>query len=97
MLARQLVIFLLVLLAARVLRALLQSAAARRRRPGGSAPPQGVQMIRDPVCGTYVVPGRSIALTEGSQQVYFCSAECRDKYRGGRSKGRSDYAAGRIA
>jgi uncharacterized protein len=97
MLVRQLVIFLLVLVAARVLRAWLQSAAAQRRRPGGSVPPQGVEMVRDPVCGTYVVPGRSMALTEGSQQVYFCSAECRDKYRGGRSKGRSDYAAGRTA
>lgn len=53
------------------------------RRTGGSAVPQrGVQMVRDPVCGTFVVPERAIALSSGSgQRLYFCSAECRDKYR----------------
>ena len=41
----------------------------------------GVQMARDPVCGTYVVPDRAIAVTEGRRQVFFCSTACRDKYR----------------
>jgi len=44
-------------------------------------PAQGVQMARDPVCGTYVVPSHAVAITAGRQQVYFCSATCRDKYR----------------
>ena len=51
------------------------------RRPGGSAPARGIQMVRDPVCGTYVIPDRAVPLLDGSQRVYFCSATCRDKYR----------------
>jgi YHS domain-containing protein len=73
-----------------LLRALtrLWGGIVRGLQDGGGAygavrqPPQhGVQMQRDPVCGTFVVPGRAIALTQGGEQVYFCSAECRDKYR----------------
>jgi YHS domain-containing protein len=48
---------------------------------GPRVPARGVQMVRDPVCGTYVVPDRAVALTDGRQQVFFCSAACRDKYR----------------
>jgi len=40
-----------------------------------------VQMARDPVCGTFVVPDRAVALVEGPRRIYFCSAGCRDKYR----------------
>jgi hypothetical protein len=47
----------------------------------GSVPTRGVQMVRDPVCGTYVVRDRALALADGSQQVFFCSAQCRDTYR----------------
>ncbi len=42
---------------------------------------RGVQMARDPVCGTYVVPDRAVAVSDGRQQVFFCSTVCRDKYR----------------
>jgi len=40
-----------------------------------------VHMERDPVCGTFVVPERAVALTTRNGQLHFCSAECRDKYR----------------
>jgi len=33
------------------------------------------------VCGTYVVPNRAVAITDGRRQVFFCSAICRDKYQ----------------
>jgi len=49
--------------------------ATRRRTPG-------VQMVRDPVCGTFVVPDRAVTLVEGRRQIYFCSDQCRDQYRG---------------
>jgi len=39
------------------------------------------KMTRDPVCGTFVLPERSISLAEGRGRVYFCSEACRDKYR----------------
>ena len=48
---------------------------------GGNVPARGVQMVRDPVCGTYVIPDRALALADGPGRVYFCSAACRDKYR----------------
>jgi uncharacterized protein len=44
-------------------------------------PRQGVQMVRDPVCGTYVVQERAVALTDGSRRLFFCSDRCRDTYR----------------
>jgi YHS domain-containing protein len=50
-------------------------------RPGSRAPLRGVHMVRDPVCGTYVVPERAVTLAEGRRHVSFCSTACRDKYR----------------
>jgi hypothetical protein len=48
----------------------------------GRRPSQGTaRMVRDPVCGTFVVADRAIALEDGSERVWFCSAACRDKYR----------------
>lgn len=47
-----------------------------------SAPPQrGVHMVRDPVCGTFVLPERAVTLVNGRTTVNFCSEACRDKYR----------------
>ena len=51
------------------------------RSTGGNVPARGVQMVRDPVCGTFVIPDRAVALSDGSSRVFFCSATCRDKYR----------------
>ena len=47
----------------------------------GAAPTQAVQMARDPVCGTFVLPDRAVVLSVGRERVYFCSEACRDKYR----------------
>jgi YHS domain-containing protein len=44
-------------------------------------PGRGVQMVRDPVCGTFVLPERAVTLGDGRQRVFFCSTTCRDKYR----------------
>jgi YHS domain-containing protein len=52
------------------------------RTDGSHVPQRGVQMVRDPICGTFVVPERAVALSaSGGQRLYFCSTECRDKYR----------------
>ncbi|MBI2219657.1 MAG: YHS domain-containing protein [Acidobacteria bacterium] len=45
-------------------------------RGGGAAVP----LFRDPVCGTYVVPGRALALRDGGLVRYFCSERCRDEF-----------------
>ena len=51
-------------------------------RPGSTgARGRGVQMARDPVCGTFVVPDRAVTLTVGRERLYFCSDSCCDKYR----------------
>ena len=51
------------------------------RRRGASTPQRGVQMVRDPVCGTFVVPSSAVTLADGQRSVYFCSTSCRDRYR----------------
>jgi YHS domain-containing protein len=48
--------------------------------PQGQVPQRGVQMARDPVCGTFVIPDRAVALAERGGEVYFCSVRCRDAY-----------------
>jgi hypothetical protein len=53
-------------------------------RPQGSSnkvPQHGVQMVRDPICGTFLLPERAVMLSDGRTRVFFCSDACRDKYR----------------
>jgi tetratricopeptide (TPR) repeat protein len=66
--------------------------------PRDVAPPsRGVAMVRDPVCGTFVLPDRAVTLAAGGQRLYFCSAACRDAYRAsGRTAG-SGTVQGRTA
>ena len=84
----------------RVIDGVMQGLSGRSSRSeGGNVPARGIQMVRDPVCGTYVIPDRAVALADGSQRVYFCSANCRDKYRArpSTSSGRPEPAEGRTA
>ena len=55
-----------------------------RGRPAGRSsrvPSRGVQMVRDPVCGTFLLPDHAVTLADGRARVFFCSDACRDKYR----------------
>ena len=52
---------------------------ARDRRQG--ARPSPMKLVRDPVCGTYVTPNTALSLTDRGATHYFCSQECRAKYR----------------
>ena len=58
-------------------------AAGVRGAPRGTAgvPSRGVQMVRDPICGTFVLPDHALMLTDGRARIFFCSQACRDKYR----------------
>jgi uncharacterized protein len=49
-------------------------------RPRSEMPQRGVQMVRDPVCGTFLLPDRAVTIADGRTRVYFCSNTCRDKY-----------------
>jgi YHS domain-containing protein len=55
--------------------------AAKPIRP---VPPvsAGGELKKDPVCGTYVSADTSVTKRFNGQTVHFCSAACRDKYRG---------------
>jgi YHS domain-containing protein len=57
-------------------------------RNGAAAPPPrsqtsraGIQMARDPVCGTFVIPERAVTFDDGKRLIHFCSTECRDAFR----------------
>jgi uncharacterized protein len=62
----------------RVMDGVIEGVSGKRKSP---VPRQGVPMVRDPVCGTFVVPDRAVALTDGRQRLFFCSTACRDQYR----------------
>lgn len=64
---------------------------------GGRPSHVSVQMARDPICGTFVVPDRALELANGSESVYFCSVDCRDKYRAQQARSRPASAHGRTA
>lgn len=38
------------------------------------------ELIKDPVCGTYVDVGSSIKVRDGKELHHFCSYECRQKF-----------------
>ena len=38
------------------------------------------EMVKDPVCGTYVEKDSAITVRNGEQTLSFCSYECRKKY-----------------
>ena len=38
------------------------------------------EMVKDPVCGTYVSTDTDIRVKDGDQVYYFCSYECRDAF-----------------
>jgi hypothetical protein len=47
-----------------------------------SAAPKSVGLVRDPVCGVFVVPGQALSAGEGSATRYFCSEKCRREWKG---------------
>ena len=63
--------------ASRFLRGLLDGAGYRREVPGQSGTgTAAVGLVRDPVCGTFVVPGRALTSSRGGSTQYFCSERC---------------------
>jgi YHS domain-containing protein len=41
---------------------------------------RSVGLVRDPVCGVFVVPGQALTAGTGSATRYFCSEDCRRKW-----------------
>jgi len=63
----------------RLLDGIVEGASRGGRR--SRVPQRGVPMVRDPVCGTFVVADRAVTISDGRTRVYFCSDACRDKYK----------------
>jgi YHS domain-containing protein len=47
----------------------------------GPTVPAGGELKKDPVCGTFISTATSIQKRVGEKTFYFCSVECRDKFR----------------
>jgi uncharacterized protein len=73
---RILLILLVIRLVLRFLRGVYQ---------GMIAPPaeevRAVPLVKDPVCGTYVPRAKALVAGAGGETQFFCSEECRDRYR----------------
>ena len=68
----------LILIVLRILWRMIMGPMRRARtRPGK---PGAVALVRDPVCGTYLLPDRAIKTGSGDSALYFCSDTCRAKY-----------------
>ena len=44
--------------------------------------PKGVSLVKDPVCGIFVVRSRAVTIKRDGIVKYFCSDQCRRKYLG---------------
>jgi len=84
---RLILLIVLIIFAARAFWLLVDGVVSGATGPRRGAPPlPGVPMVRDPICGTFVVPERSVSITEDARRVHFCSAACRDAYRAQRAR-----------
>ena len=54
----------------------------RRPRPASRARMSSDELVKDPVCGTYVVRSRAVSGPAGAAARYFCSAECARRFAG---------------
>ncbi len=48
----------------------------------GSSSPQSVKLVRDPVCGVFVLPSQALTAGSGGAMKYFCSEKCRKAWAG---------------
>jgi YHS domain-containing protein len=49
-------------------------------RPPREEQPAAVPLVRDPVCGTFVVASRALTAGSGAETRFFCSENCRRAY-----------------
>jgi YHS domain-containing protein len=40
-----------------------------------------VGLVRDPVCGVFVVPSKALTVGTGAETRYFCSEKCRSEWQ----------------
>ena len=62
----------------RLLHGVMEGAGYTPNRPRQKS----VGLVRDPVCGVFVVPGQALTSGEGSSRRHFCSEKCRREWDG---------------
>jgi YHS domain-containing protein len=72
---RLLLVLVLIRVLSRLIGGVIAGMAEKKGRQGGP-----VQLVRDPICGTYVVPARALPLTAAGVTQYFCSERCREQF-----------------
>ena len=55
---------------------LLPLVSRRRLSPPRPRPTPPDELVKDPVCQTYIVKSRAVRRTEAGQVRYFCSEQC---------------------
>jgi YHS domain-containing protein len=85
LLTRILVYVLIVLLVARALRQFFGGLAQGMRGERGPSRriDRGVRMVRDPICGTFVIPAAALAVRDANGVHHFCSDKCRSAFVAG--------------
>jgi YHS domain-containing protein len=81
---RILLLALLVFMVGRAIWRLFEGIAyggAETRGGGRSEARSSAKMVRDPVCGTFVVPTRALTASRGGETAWFCSPECRKAWQ----------------
>ena len=72
----------------RLLQGIIQGATSSSSSSGAratsgqraAATPPIMKLTRDPMCGTFVVPGKAVEFVRGRETLYFCSDACRRRY-----------------
>jgi YHS domain-containing protein len=62
----------------RFVRAVMEGAGMLEDRSA----PAAVKLVRDPVCGVFVVPQNALTSGSGASTRYFCSEKCRSAWSG---------------
>ena len=65
-----------------VIVAALVPALRRGPRPGPRPRVSSDELVKDPVCGTYIVRSRAVSREAAEGARYFCSAECAGRFAG---------------
>jgi YHS domain-containing protein len=65
-----------------IIAVLLPLLRRRRSMAGGQPRIASDELVKDPVCGTYVVRSRAVSRPAAEGARYFCSAECAGRFAG---------------
>ena len=79
-LIRAILILLLVMFVLRAVWRLIGGVVEGASRGSSGVPERGTQMVRDPVCGTFVVQSRALSATARGETAWFCSEDCRRRW-----------------